>query len=161
MTEVSGVRRWGSLILSIGLCLAASAIGALATASSVRDWYPSLNRPSWNPPDSVFGPVWTLLFVMMGVALWLVWQRRDQPGASVALGLFGLQLTLNVLWSVLFFGMRRPDLAFAEILVLWLAIAATSWAFKRHSKLAAGLLLPYLAWVSFASLLNFTIWRLN
>jgi tryptophan-rich sensory protein len=120
-----------------------------------------LLKPAWNPPAWVFGPVWTVLYLMMAVAAWLVWRRRGFAGAPWALGLFVLQLALNTLWSAIFFGLRRPGVAAIEILLLWLAILATLIAFAPVSRLAAILLAPYLAWVTFAAVLNFTIWRMN
>jgi tryptophan-rich sensory protein len=150
-----------ALLLFLLATLLTAAIGGLATASSVEDWYPGLIKPPWNPPAAIFGPVWTLLYAMMAVAAWQVWRRREAGDVRLALSLFGVQLALNALWSVLFFGLRQPGLAVAEIVLLWLAIAATIRAFHPFSRVAAWLLLPYLAWVSFAAVLNVTIWRLN
>jgi translocator protein len=124
-------------------------------------WYQALEKPPWTPPGWLFGPVWTILYAMMGVAAWLVWRERGFSGAPAALGLFLLQLVLNAAWSWLFFGLRRPDLAALEILILWAAIAATIVAFWRVRPLAGWLLVPYLLWVSFAAALNVAIWRLN
>ena len=125
------------------------------------DWYAQLNKPSWNPPGWVFGPVWTLLYVMMSVAAWRVWKQGGFTSQRRPLSLFLLQLALNAAWTPLFFGLRQPGIAFAEIVVLWLAILGTIVAFRQTDKIAAALLLPYLAWVSFASVLNFTLWQLN
>lgn len=125
------------------------------------EWYASLQKPSWNPPGWVFGPVWTALYTMMAVAAWLVWKRGGFSAQRRARALFCAQLILNAAWTPLFFGLQQPGLAFAEIVVLWLAIAATLVAFHRVSRAAAWLLAPYLAWVSFAAALNFTLWRLN
>jgi tryptophan-rich sensory protein len=125
------------------------------------EWYASLKKPSWNPPGWVFGPVWTTLYVMMAVAAWLVWKRGGFSSQRPALVLFLAQLALNAAWTPLFFGLHRPGLAFAEILLLWLAIAAALAAFRPVSRAAAWLLTPYLAWVSFAAVLNFALWRLN
>ncbi len=125
------------------------------------EWYASLRRPSWNPPGWVFGPVWTALYAMMALAAWLVWKRGGFIQQRTALRLFLLQLALNAAWTPLFFGLHWPSVAFAEIVLLWLAIAATLAAFRRASRPAAWLLVPYLAWVSFAAFLNFTLWRLN
>ena len=127
------------------------------------DWYyQELKRPSWNPPSWLFGPVWSLLYTAMGVAAWLVWQEGGWSGASgLALGVFLGHLVLNALWSCLFFGIRRPDLAMLEVVALWLSIALTLVLFWQARPLAGALFVPYLTWVSFASVLNFSIWRLN
>ena len=140
------------------LCFAASAMGALFMPG---EWYAALNKPAWNPPGWIFGPVWTVLYAMMAVAAWLVWQRGGFAAQRRPLGLFLAQLALNALWTPLFFGLRQPGLAFAEIILLWLAILATLLAFRPVSRAAAWLLVPYLAWVSFAAVLNGTLWRLN
>lgn len=150
---------WLALAVFVVLCLAAGAIGGLATAQSVTDWYPTLAKPAWNPPSWVFAPVWTTLYVLMALAAWLVW--RKGPAAKFALRMFVVQLVLNVAWSFLFFGARSPGLAVAEIVVLWLAIMATTRAFFRLSQPAGLLMLPYIAWVSFAAVLNLAVWRLN
>lgn len=136
-------------------------MGSLATSAKIPTWYATLAKPAWNPPNWLFAPVWTTLFILMGVAAWMVWLRRGQAGARAALGLFAVQLVLNTLWSFVFFAAENPGLAMVEIVVLWLAIAATIWTFRGISMGAAWLLAPYLAWVSFASCLNFAIWRLN
>jgi len=155
-------RRQAAWLLGfLAICLAAAGAGGALTSLSLDDWYPTLAKPSWTPPDWLFGPVWTTLFILMAVAAWLCWRKRGWNHSRFALGLFGLQLVLNVGWSALFFGLRNPGLAFAEILVLWLAIAATAVAFLGRSTLSALLLLPYFLWTSFAVLLNFAIWRLN
>lgn len=149
------------LILSIAACFLAAAIGGFATASSVSGWFAEINKPSWNPPDWVFGPVWTVLYLMMGVSAWLVWKQSGFKDAALPLGCFAVQLALNTTWSILFFGIRQPGWAFVEIIVLWFSIALTIVLFFKHSKLAAGLLVPYLLWVTFASCLNYSIWSLN
>ena len=125
------------------------------------EWYRALDKPAWTPPGWVFGPAWTLLYLSMGVAAWLVWRERLGQRALLPLALFGAQLVLNGLWSWLFFGLRRPDLALADIVALWLAIAATIVAFWGVRPVAGALLLPYLAWVTFATALNADIWRRN
>ena len=140
------------------LCFGASAIGAFFMPG---EWYAGLRKPSWNPPGRVFGPVWSVLYLMMAVAAWLVWKQGGLRAQRRPLSLFGVQLLLNAAWSPIFFGMHRPDLAFAEILLLWTAIVATVLSFKRVNRTAAGLLLPYFAWVTFAALLNFTLWQMN
>jgi translocator protein len=149
------------LVCFLVVVFAAAALGSVATSSSVRDWYVALEKPSWNPPAWLFGPVWTTLYVMMAVAAWSVWRERGWRGARGALALFGVQLGLNSLWSVLFFGLRAPGLALVEILLMWGAILATLVAFWRVRPLAGALLVPYLAWVSFAAVLNAVLWRLN
>lgn len=155
------VRQGAWLIGFIAVCFTAAGLGAAVTATSVGGWYQTLAKPSWNPPDWLFGPVWSALYLMMAVAAWLVWRGHGWSAARPALIWFGIQLALNVLWSVLFFGLQRPDLAFAEIVALWLAIVATCFAFRGKSVTAAWLLIPYLGWTSFAVILNFAIWRMN
>jgi tryptophan-rich sensory protein len=150
------------LIMAVLACQAAGGLGAIFTAQSRSDWYPTLRKPPFNPPGSVFGPVWTLLYMLMGIAFDLVSRREANRGAvRQAQAIFGLQLILNTLWSALFFGRRSPLAALVEIILLWFAIVLTVVLFGRVSKLAALLLLPYLAWVSFAAVLNGAIWRLN
>jgi translocator protein len=148
------------LALFVGACLAVGAIGGAITATSVGSWYQALAKPVFNPPDWVFGPVWTMLYVLMGIAGWRVWRRND-PARGRALALFGVQLALNLGWSVLFFGLRRIDLATAEIAVLFAAIVATAAAFWRIDRMAGALLVPYALWVGYASALTASIWRLN
>lgn len=145
----------------LAVCFVAAGIGASITSQSVHGWYQALRKPDWNPPDWIFGPVWTVLYALMAVAAWLVWRSAGWPAARSALVVFGLQLLLNVGWSLCFFGLRNPGLAAGEIVALWLAIAVTIASFWRHSRWGAVLLLPYLAWTSFAAILNLAIWRLN
>ena len=149
---------WLALIGWILLCFGAAASGA---AFPPGEWYLSLTKPSWNPPGWIFGPVWTTLYVMMGVSAWLVWRREGFRAQRGPLTWFLIQLALNAAWTPLFFGLHRLGLAFAEMLLLWCAIVATLLAFRSVSRPAAALLVPYLAWVSFAACLNFTLWRLN
>lgn len=146
------------LLVWLALTFAAAAIGG---QSGPGEWYAALHKPAWNPPNWLFGPVWTVLYTVMAVAAWLVWRRGGMRVQAVPLGLFLFQLALNAAWSWLFFGLHRPGLAFAEIILLWLAILATALAFRPVSAAAFWLLIPYLAWVSFAAVLNFTLWRLN
>lgn len=150
--QVIGLIGW------ILLSFSAATMGALFMPG---EWYASLKKPSWNPPGWVFGPVWTALYTMMGVAAWLVWRRGGFAAQRRPLTLFLVQLALNAAWTPLFFGLRQPGLAFSEIVLLWLAIAATLIAFRPVSSAASWLLAPYLAWVSFAAALNFALWRLN
>lgn len=156
-----GASQWIVLALLVLACLGTAALGAAWTNLSVTTWYSELQKPSWNPPNWVFGPVWTCLYVTMAVAAWLVWREKGFRGGRFHLLLFAVQLALNAAWSALFFGWRNPGLAFAEIVLLWIAILATVMAFGRVSTWAAALLVPYLAWVSFAAALNWTIWRMN
>ncbi len=151
--------QWLVLAFFIVLCLGVGMFAGWVTAPAVASWYPTLNKPSWNPPSWVFGPVWTALYIMMGVAAWLVWRTKDR--IAPAMILFFSQLALNFAWSFLFFGARSPWLGLVDITMLWLALVATMLAFFGRSTLAGLLMVPYLAWVSFAALLNFTIWRLN
>jgi tryptophan-rich sensory protein len=146
------------LILWLAASLAAGWIGSRFLPGA---WYAELAKPGWTPPNAVFGPVWTVLYILMGVAAWLVWRRVGFTGAPVALGLFIGQLVLNALWSYLFFGLHRPGAAFVDIVALWLAILATLIGFWRVRPMAGALLLPYLFWVGFASVLNLQLWRLN
>lgn len=150
---------WIVLALFVIICLAVGLGAGWATQQSVTDWYPTLVKPSWNPPNWVFGPVWTLLYIMMAVAGWLVW--RNGTDVKPALTLFFSQLALNFAWSFLFFGARSPWLGLVGIAMLLLAVATTTFVFWRITKPAGLLFVPYLAWVTFASLLNLTIWRLN
>lgn len=153
---------WLVLAGYILLCEGAGIVGSVFTAPSIPLWYAALVRPALNPPAWVFGPVWTTLFVLMGVAAFLVWRQGwYRRGVRSALGIFLLQLVLNTLWSFIFFGLHAPGAAFAEIIVLWLAIAATIGLFSRVSQPAAWLLVPYIAWVSFAAYLNYMLWTLN
>lgn len=148
-------------VVSVAIALAAGAIGGLATASSVATWYPSLNKPAFNPPNAVFGPVWTTLYILMAVAAWRVWRSGPAPGRRAALTLYGVQLALNLAWSLLFFGLRNPGLALGEVVLLLGSVVATATLFWRLDRPAGSMMIPYAAWVAFASLLNFEIWRLN
>jgi len=140
----------------------AGVIGSVFTAPSIATWYATLTKPALNPPAWVFGPVWTTLFALMGIAAFLIWEKGlNRKDVKIALSLFAVQLVLNTLWSVVFFGLHNPGAAFAEIILLWLAIFATSIAFYKISRPAAWLLIPYIAWVSFAGYLNFLLWTLN
>ena len=149
-------------VVSIAAPLVVAAVSGVSTARSVRDWYPMLEKPFFTPPSWLFGPVWTVLYVAMGVALFLVWREGwDRPDVRVAVALFAVQLLLNGLWSIVFFGMRAPGAALIEIVVLLAAIVVTTVAFWRISTPAGVLLTPYIAWVSFATALNGAIWWLN
>lgn len=144
-------------------CLVVGYFSGIVTRSAILDWYPTLVKPSFNPPNWIFAPVWSMLYIMMGVAAGLVWNRIDYEREIVkkALIVFAVQLALNALWSYLFFGLHNPMLAGLEIIVLWLMIYETYIQFAKINKIAGYLLLPYLAWVSFAAVLNASIWWLN
>ena len=152
---------WLGLFAFLVVCSAAAGIGGAVTTPKIATWYATLVKPSWNLPNWVFGRVWSALYFCMAVAAWLVWRQGGFTDARMPLVLFGVQLAVNVLWSCIFFGLQRPGLAFAEVLLLWAAIAATTVMFWFRSTVAGILFVPYLARVSFASVLNFTIWRLN
>lgn len=147
------------LALSIAVCLGAGWLGSLVTRPSLTAWYEGLAKPHWTPPDWLFAPVWTTLYVTMGVAAWLVWRRRSLE--TIPMRLFLVQLLLNVAWSAVFFRFRSPGWAFLEIVVLWCAILLTAIAFGRIARIAGWLMAPHLLWVSYAAALNFAIWRLN
>lgn len=153
---------WAKLILAIVICQAAGGLGALFTSTGPNSWYATLEKPSWNPPNWIFGPVWTVLYLMMGVALYLVWSKTPLERAGrMAFAWFWIQLALNVLWSAAFFGLKSPLYGYLVILALWCAIVATMWTFGRVSKTAVLWLAPYLLWVTFASCLNWSILAFN
>ncbi|HWQ37437.1 MAG TPA: TspO/MBR family protein [Burkholderiales bacterium] len=149
-----------ALILALGVTYAAAALGALGSAQA-RSFYAELVKPEWAPPGWLFGPVWSLLYTLMAVAVWMVWRSAGFPAARLAVGLFAVQLAANALWSWLFFAWREGAAAFAEIVLLWALIVATAAAFWRVNRLAALLLVPYLVWVTFASVLSWVIWQSN
>lgn len=151
------------LFISILIPLLVGGIAGYFTSSGVEGWYATANKPWFNPPNWIFAPVWTALYVMMGIALYLVW-RTETISSSVkrtAVILFVIQLTLNFFWSLIFFKLQQPGWAFAEIIVMWLAVLFTILWFGKISSTAAWLLVPYICWVSFASVLNYSIWKLN
>jgi benzodiazapine receptor len=150
-----------ALAMALLLCYGAAAVGGLLGAGADGGWYADLAKPSWTPPSWVFGPVWTVLYGMMAVAVWLVWLRRRRRSVAAPMAVFVVQLVFNAAWSPLFFGLHRPGIAFADIVLLWLALAATVCLCFRRRTIAGLLLVPYLLWVSFAAALNFAIWRLN
>ncbi len=143
------------------VCFAIAGIGGAVTAGSVDTWYRTLDKPSFTPPDWVFGPAWSILYAAMAVAAWRVWRRTGFTGGRTALTLFAVQLLLNAAWSILFFGGHYTGLALADILLLWLAIVATAFAFWRIDRVAGFLFVPYVLWVGYAAALNLTIWLLN
>lgn len=159
MSKANAKNQWlvlGGLIL---LCLAVGGIGGAASSGAIDGWYRMIAKPSWTPPDWVFGPVWTVLYIMMAVAAWLVWKTGDR--VRPAMVLFFVQLVLNLAWTFLFFNAQSPGLALVEIVFLWLFVAATMLAFFGRHSTAGWLFVPYLAWVSFAGILNAAIWMMN
>ena len=150
-----------ALLAFIVLCLAVSGASGVVTAMSVDSWYQALEKPPFNPPDWIFAPVWTALYVFMGIAAWRVWRRRLFTATRLAFKVFGVQLCLNFVWSFLFFGLQRIDLALIEIVILLCAIATTTIMFWRIDRLAGLLLVPYATWVTYAILLNTSLWLLN
>jgi len=156
------VRSVLKLVISLVVCQCAGIIGSILTAPAIPTWYATLEKPPFTPPNWLFAPVWTTLYILMGISLFLVW-RKDGKGSKYksAFIMFFVQLILNSLWSILFFGLKIPILAFIEILILWIAILVTIFLFFQKSKLASFLLIPYILWVSFATFLNGTIMILN
>jgi translocator protein len=149
-------------VIAVSIPLLAGGISGFFTVTGVESWYQYINKPSWNPPNWIFGPVWTTLYIMMGIASFLVWKAdTSYELKKIAFVLFGVQLLLNFCWSFLFFKLEQPGWAFAEIIVMWLFILMTIFAFAQVSKTAAWLLVPYISWVSFAAILNYTIWKMN
>lgn len=157
MVIPSGGRRWAGLVLWLGVCYCAAAIGVLLQGSDVAGRYAEFSKPSWAPPPSVFGPVWTVLYTMMGVAAWRVWSKNGFAGARTALVLFLAQLAVNAAWSPVFFGLNRPVPALGVIILMDLLVVPTVFLFFRHDRVAGALLVPYLAWILFATALNAAI----
>jgi tryptophan-rich sensory protein len=149
------------LVASVMLCQVAGFLGSLFTTPAIPTWYQTLNKPFFTPPNWIFGPVWISLFVLMGISLFLVWRKSDHPQFKPALLFFSVQFILNILWSAAFFGLKSPLLGLMDIILLWVAILLTILNFFKVSKVAGMLLIPYLLWVSFATLLNFFLWVLN
>ena len=156
------MKNWAKAVISLAIPQAVGITAALFTETGESSWFQGLEKPSWNPPGWLFGPVWTTLYILMGIALYLVW-KSDAPARlkRPAITFWAVQMALNFLWSFLFFDMHLMDIAFYEIVVLWIFILLTIFAFARISKTAAWLLVPYISWVSFAAMLNYTIWQLN
>jgi len=156
------------LVIAIAVSELAGVIGSVFTISAIPTWYAGLVKPALNPPGWIFGPAWITLYALMGIAAFLIWssyakasEGQAKRQIKIALGVFGIQLFLNAIWSIIFFGLRNPFWAFIEIIALWLTILATTFAFYKISRPAAYLLLPYIIWVSFAAYLNYSIWMLN
>ncbi len=151
----------GKLVVSLALPFAAGAIGSYFTIPAIASWYQTLNKPSFSPPNFLFGPVWTVLYVLMGVSFYLAWISSRVKNKKAGIKLFLIQLFLNASWSIVFFGLKNPVLAFINIIALWIAIFLTIRAFSIISKTAGYLLYPYIVWVSFATALNLAIVLLN
>jgi tryptophan-rich sensory protein len=150
------------LVISIAIPVAVGAISGFFTISGVESWYQTIAKPSWNPPNWIFGPVWTTLYILMGIALYLIWKSESSDILKkTAIALFSVQLILNFFWSLIFFNQHQVGWALAEIIMMWVVILLTIFAFANVNKTAAWLLVPYIAWVSFATILNYTIWQLN
>jgi tryptophan-rich sensory protein len=156
------LKRWlHPLGLFLLLAFAAAAIGGLATTTTVNTWYLTLQKPEWSPPTTFFGPFWTLLHGLMAVATWRAWRSGDSLTARRTVSLYSAQLTLNALWSILFFGLRQPGAALVEIIILWGVLIIILFRFWRSDRIAAALWIPYVVWVSYAAVLNAAIWSLN
>lgn len=153
--------RWMSWIVFVAICFGAAAVGGWFTNSSVKSWYPRLLKPAGTPPYWLFGPVWSVLYLLMATAAWLIWREHKAQDVRLPLGLFFGQLLLNAAWSFIFFRLQRPGLALVEIQILLLLIVMTAISFSEYSAWAFWLMAPYLAWVGYATYLNFELWRLN
>ena len=153
--------KWLKLIFAILISQLAGIIGSLFTITSTNSWYTTIIKPSFNPPNWIFGPVWTLLYLLMGISLYLILTTKKSKNRKIGLYLFFTQLVLNTLWSILFFGLQSPLFAFIEIIILWLAILLTIIYFYKINKKASYLLIPYILWVTFAAILNLSIYSLN
>jgi translocator protein len=161
MVGHKGLSDWLALGVSIAVCFAAAGVGSMFTTPEIGGWYARLAKPSWTPPNWVFGPTWSALYLMMAVAAWLVWRESGLRAAALPLAVFAVQLVFNMLWSIIFFGMHRAGPAFVDIVLLWGAILVTIILFWRVRAMAGALLLPYLLWVTYASALNYSIWKMN
>lgn len=149
-------------LISIIICLGAGFVGSFFTSSAIDNWYAEIIKPVFNPPNWIFAPMWTILYILMGIAAAIIWSKGfDNKAVKIALLIFVVHLVLNILWSVFFFGMQNPALAFVSIVVLWLMIALLIYLFYQIDHRAGYLLVPYILWVSFAAVLNFSIWQLN
>lgn len=153
------MKKFWQFIVCLLICEGAGGVGAIFTTPAIASWYATLTKPSFSPPNWLFGPAWTILFLLMAISLYLIWQSKENKKA--ALWVFAIQLALNILWSVIFFGQQQPFIAFIEIIILWLAILMNIIYFYRVNKTAGLLLVPYILWVSFASVLNYVVWQLN
>ena len=161
MNVTRGWRAWAGLAGFILVCFGVAWIGSSATTPQIDGWYRRIDKPDWNPPNWIFGPVWSTLYLMMAVSAWLVWKRLGWSEGRAPLAWFSVQLALNCAWSFSFFAMQSPAAGLVNIVALWAAILGSIVSFARVHRLASALLVPYFLWVSFAAVLNFAIWRLN
>lgn len=152
---------WLALPVFIAVSLMVAGIGSAITMPALDGWYDTLQKPAWTPPNWLFAQVWIVLYVIMAIAAWMVWRERRWGGVSLPLTLFAVQLVLNIVWSDFFFAKQAPDIAFVEILFLWVSILGTMLAFWQVRTTAGVLFVPYLVWVTFAAALNFAVWRMN
>ncbi|MES2517197.1 MAG: TspO/MBR family protein [Bacteroidota bacterium] len=162
MTLFNDISSKWKLVIAILVCEIGGIASGFFSQSGVGTWFISLNKPSWNPPAYLFAPVWTLLYLLMGISFWLIWKSNaTEPKKTNAMIIFGVQLFLNFWWSILFFKLHTPALALIDIILMFITINITIFWFAKISRTAAWLLVPYISWVSFASLLNYTIWIMN
>ena len=162
MDAITNKHAYWKLFITILICEAVGVLSGVITMNDISTWYSTLQKPSWNPPAYIFGPVWTALYLLMGIAWWLVIESKvSQDDKKIAHIYFIIQLFLNFLWSILFFKFHSPDWAFVDIVLLILAVLITIFYFAKISKTAAWLLVPYIIWISFATILNYNIWILN
>jgi tryptophan-rich sensory protein len=152
------MNKWIKLIICILICQLAGIIGSLFTISSITSWYANLNKPFFTPPDWLFGPVWLILYTLMGISLYLIWNEKSKGKIKIPLFIFFIQLVLNALWPIMFFGFQLIFYGLIEIIIMWTFIALTMFSFYRISRKAALILVPYIAWVTIATLLNYFVW---
>ncbi len=155
------MKQWKSLLIFVAICFSVQAVASWCTFQTVTTWYPTLTKPEWRPPNWLFGPVWTVLYFMMAIAAWRVWIQKSQHDIAIPLTVFFIQLLFNLLWSIFFFSFNLIGTALLDIVILWGLIAATGVLFWRVETIAGGLIFLYWMWVSYATALNFSIWRLN
>jgi tryptophan-rich sensory protein len=155
------MNKWIKLIICIVICQLAGIIGSLFTISSITSWYAKLYKPTFTPPDWLFGPVWLTLYTLMGISLYLVWNEKSKGKIKIPLAMFSIQLVLNTVWSIMFFGFQLIFYGLVEIIIMWIFIALTMFSFYRVSRKASLILVPYIAWVTIATLLNYFVWVLN
>jgi translocator protein len=157
----AGLRLWGGLFVFIVLCYSIGGLGGWVTYPAIGGWYNTIKKPSWTPPNWIFAPVWNFLFLLTAISGWLVWRKNGFNAVRLEMTIFATQLSLNLLWSVVFFGLRSPGWALLVAVLLWLSVGAMIATFRQVSRVASMLMLPYFVWAAFAIALNFAIWRLN